>query len=62
MNCAGDDRFSCGGEWTMDLHQNPAFHETDLTYIGCFKNSYNDFDRLLVEGEFNNFQNNTPEV
>jgi len=46
----------------MDLHQNPAFHETDLTYIGCFKNSYNDFDRLLVEGEFNNFQNNTPEV
>ena len=59
--CSGDENFSCGGDWTMDVHQNPAFHSSNLTYIGCFKNSYNDFDRLLIEGEFHNFRNNTPE-
>jgi len=59
--CSGDGSLSCGGEWTMDVHQNPHYHSSNLTYIGCFKNSYNDFDRLLIEGEFNNFRNNTPE-
>jgi len=59
--CSGDGDLSCGGEWTMDVHQNPHYHSSNLTYIGCFKNSYNDFDRLLIEGEFNNFRNNTPE-
>ena len=59
--CSGDGDLSCGGEWTMDVHQNPHYHSSNLTYIGCFKNNYNDFDRLLIEGEFNNFRNNTPE-
>ena len=45
----------------MDVHQNPAYHASNLTYIGCFPNSFNDLDRLLIEGEFNNFRNNTPE-
>ena len=61
MACSGDGNFSCGGDWTMDVHQNPHYHETNLTYIGCFPNSFNDLDRLLIEGEFNNFRNNTPE-
>ena len=45
----------------MTVHQNPHYHSSNLTYIGCFKNSFNDLDRLLIEGEFNNFRNNTPE-
>merc|ERR1711884_449874 len=60
MACSGDENFSCGGEWTMNVHQNPHYHPSNLTYIGCFKNSFNDLDRLLIEGEFNNFRNNTP--
>merc|ERR1712117_708532 len=61
MACSGDGSFSCGGQWTMDVHQNPHYHSSNLTYIGCFKNSFNDLDRLLIEGEFNNFRNNTPD-
>jgi len=45
----------------MDVHQNPAYHSSGLTYIGCFKNTFNDLDRMLFEGTYNNFQNNTPE-
>jgi len=45
----------------MDLHQNPAYHSTNLTYIGCFKNTFNDLDRMLFEGTYNNFRNNTPD-
>ena len=45
----------------MDLHQNPAYHSTNLTYIGCFKNTFNDLDRMLFEGSYDNFRNNTPE-
>merc|ERR1712117_599284 len=59
--CPGNANFSCGGSWTMDLPQNPAYHSTNLTYIGCFKNTFNDLDRMLFEGTYNNFQNNTPE-
>ena len=61
MVCSGDGSKLCGGQWTMDVHQNPHYHSSNLTYIGCFKNSFNDLDRLLIEGEFNNFRNNTPE-
>merc|ERR1711884_822100 len=61
MACSGDGNYSCGGHWTMDVHQNPHYHSSNLTYIGCFKNSFNDLDRLLIEGEFNNFRNNTPD-
>ena len=61
MACSGDGSKSCGGQWTMDVHQNPHYHSSNLTYIGCFKNSFNELDRLLIEGEFNNFRNNTPE-
>merc|ERR1712027_268348 len=61
MACLGDENFSCGGKWTMNVHQNPHYHSSNLTYIGCFKNSFNDLDRLLIEGEFNNFRNNTPD-
>ena len=61
MACSGDGNFSCGGEWTMNVHQNPHYHSSNLTYIGCFKNSFNELDRLLIEGEFNNFRNNTPD-
>jgi len=61
MACSGDENFSCGGEWTMNVHQNPHYHSSNLTYIGCFKNSFNELDRLLIEGEFNNFRNNTPD-
>jgi len=59
--CPGNANFSCGGSWTMDLHQNPAYHSTNLTYIGCFKNTFNDLDRMLFEGTYNNFRNNTPD-
>jgi len=59
--CPGNANFSCGGSWTMDLHQNPAYHATNLTYIGCFKNTFNDLDRMLFEGTYNNFRNNTPD-
>merc|ERR1712117_909943 len=59
--CPGNANFSCGGTWTMDLHQNPAYHSTNLTYIGCFKNTFNDLDRMLFEGTYNNFRNNTPD-
>ena len=62
MACYGDGSKLCGGQWTMDVHQNPHYHSSNLTYIGCFKNSFNDLDRLLIEGEFNNFRNNTPEL
>jgi len=61
MACPGNGNFSCGGSWTMDLHQNPAYHSTNLTYIGCFKNTFNDLDRMLFEGTYNNFRNNTPD-
>ena len=61
MNCNGNGNFSCGGSWTMDVHQNPAYHSTGLTYIGCYKNTFNDLDRMLFEGTYNNFRNNTPE-
>ena len=59
--CSGNANFSCGGNWLMDVHQNPAYHSSGLTYIGCFKNTFNDLDRMLFEGSYNNFQNNTPE-
>merc|ERR1712214_64658 len=59
--CPGNANFSCGGSWTMDLPQNPAYHSTNLTYIGCFKNAFNDLDRMLFEGTYNNFRNNTPD-
>ena len=58
--CAGNSSFTCGGSWVMDVHQNPAYHSSGLTYIGCFKNIFNDLDRMLFEGTYNNFQNNTP--
>jgi len=45
----------------MDLHQNPAYHSSQLTYFGCFKNTFNDLDRMLFEGTYNNFRNNTPD-
>ena len=61
MACPGNANYSCGGSWTMDLHQNPAYHSTNLTYIGCFKNTFNDLDRMLFEGTYNNFRNNTPD-
>ena len=61
MRCSGNGDMSCGGDWFMDVHQNPAYHSTNLTYIGCFKNTYDDLDRLLIEGTFNNFRNNTPD-
>ena len=61
MRCSGDGDRSCGGDWFMDVHQNPAYHSTNLTYIGCFKNTFDDLDRLLIEGSFNNFRNNTPD-
>jgi len=59
--CPGNANFTCGGSWSMDLHQNPAYHSTNLTYIGCFKNTFNDLDRMLFEGTYNNFRNNTPD-
>ena len=59
--CSGNENILCGGNWVMDVHQNPASHSSGLTYIGCFKNTFNDLDRMLFEGAYNNFQNNTPE-
>ena len=35
--------------------------DSKTRYIGCFKNTFNDLDRMLFEGTYNNFQNNTPE-
>ena len=59
--CSGNANLSCGGSWVMDVHQNPAYHSSGLTYNGCFKNIFDDLDRMLFEGNYNNFQNNTPE-
>ena len=58
ISCPGDRAFSCGGDWTMAVHQIPI---PPTTYLGCFNNSLNDFDRMIFEGTYNNFRNNTPE-
>ena len=60
LACSGNATFSCGGVWKMDVYQNPDYIPDNLTYIGCFKNSLNDFDRMIYEGTYNNFRNNTP--
>ena len=59
--CSGDSDFTCGGTWTMNVLQYPADHSSGLTYLGCFKNSFDDLDRILEGGTFNNFRNNTPD-
>ena len=61
LACPGNANFGCGGSWTMDLHQNPAYSSANLTYIGCFKNTFGDLDRMLFQGTYNNFRNNTPD-
>ena len=59
--CSGDSDFSCGGNWVMNMLQYPADHSSGLTYLGCFRNTFDDLDRLLEGGTFNNFRNNTPD-
>ena len=63
LTCSGNANFTCGGDWKVDVYQNPDYipEPDNLTYIGCFKNSLNDFDRMIFEGTYNNFRNNTPE-
>ena len=51
----------------MDVHQNSAHHDSGLVYLGCFRNTYSDLDRVLAGdlfgtgGLFGNFRNNTPD-